>query len=268
MNRKTNLLVLLAAAAVTVLTVAGLSDAASQAPPTNTSPPTISGTATEGNTLTASSGTWNGQGPITYSFQWRRCDENGNSCAAISGANKANYVLKKVDVGNTLRVREAAKNKDGTTSADSVPTAVVKAAAGPPPVSVNGCPTVTTGTLDVAALSPPARLLIDGQQVSPSVISRSTSDVTVRFHVSACNGRSVQNALILAEAIPFQQFSIPAETATGSDGWATMIMHRGSAFPASPRQQILAVFVRARKSGENILGGISTRRLVSFPVHL
>ena len=90
----------------------------------------------------------------------------------------------------------------------------------------------------------------------------------MRFHVSACSGRSISGALVYATAVPYSQFSIPTEAPTGSDGWATMTMHQDRYFPASPRQQQLTVFVRARKSGEALLGGVSTRRLVSFPVHL
>jgi hypothetical protein len=263
-----SILPLLAAGAVTILVVAGLSNAASSAVPVNTGEPKISGTAQEGQTLTATSGTWTSTSTITYAYQWRRCNAQGAGCSNIGGADSSSYLVKKADVGDTLRVRVTAKNADGSAQSTSNETAVVTAKGPVPPVSVNGCPATGTGTIDVAAITSPARLLIDGQSVSPSVITRSSADVTVRFHVSACNGRSVSGALVYATAVPFQQFSIPAETPTGADGWATMTMHQDAAFPASPRQQLLAVFVRARKSGENVLAGISTRRLVSFPVNL
>jgi hypothetical protein len=266
MKRRTNLLALLAAGLVTVLAVAGYSAASSDAAPTNQSAPTISGTPQEGSTLTASSGTWNGTTPITYHYQWRRCDKNGVGCSNISGADTSTYLVKHADVGNTLRVRVTAKNADGSAQATSAQTAVVTARPTSPPSS-NGCPS-GTGPISVSNVTPPARLLIDGQQVTPSVITRSSTDITVRFHVSACGGRSVAGALVYATAVPYNQFSIPPETATDASGWATMTMHQEGAFPASPRQQLLAMFVRARKSGESLLGGISTRRLVSFPVHV
>jgi hypothetical protein len=268
MNRKTNLAALLAAAAVTVLAIAGFSTAASSAAPVNTAEPKISGTAQEGQTLSGSSGTWTGTGTITYKYQWRRCNAQGNGCSNIGGADSSNYQLRTADVGHTVRLRVTAKNADGSASSDSNESAVVTAKTTTPPPVANGCPTSGSGTIDVSTIAPPARLLVDGQTVSPTVITRSTTDVTVRFHVSACSGRSISGALVYATAVPFSQFSIPPEAQTGSDGWATLTMHQDRYFPASSRQQLLAVFVRARKSGESLLGGVSTRRLVSFPVHL
>lgn len=267
MSRRNNLLALLAAGAVTVLAIAGFSQAAGSAAPKNQSPPTISGKAQEGQTLTASTGTWSGS-PTSYVYHWRRCDQNGGSCSTISGSTDKTYVLKKVDVDNTLRVRVTAKNADGSADATSVPTAVVTAAPTPPPTTKDGCPTSGSGTIAVASVDSPARLLVDAQAASPSTITRSTTDLTLRFHVVACNGRAVQGALVYATAVPFEQFSVPAEVTTDASGWGTVTLHQAGRFPASSHQQLLAVFVRARKPGEPLLGGISTRRLVSFPVNI
>lgn len=244
---------------------AGTGNAAGKVAPTNASPPTISGTAAVGSSLAATSGSWNGTTPITYNYQFRRCGAGGNSCSNIGGANQANYTLKSADRGATIRVRVTAKNADGSAQVESAQTAVIAAAPAPP--SATGCPS-GTGTADIAGVSSPARLVIDGQQASPAVVTRSTSDLVLRFHVSACAGRSVQGAVVYATAVPFEQFNVPAEASTGSDGWVSLTLHQASRFPASRVQQLLAVFVRARKNGENLLGGISTRLLVSFPVNL
>ena len=243
---------------------AGSGSAASAAAPRNTSPPTIKGTATEGEKLVGDRGTWTGK-PTDYNDFWVRCDKNGGSCANISGAtNRNGYVLKNVDVGNTIRFKVQAKNADGKAVESSVPTAVVTAATAPPPPATNGC-AKKGGTVPVASVSPPARLTIDQTQVSPSSITYSTRTITARFHVAACSG-SVEGALVYATAVPFGQFGIPNEQPTGSDGWATLQLSALAGYPVSAKQGLLVVFARARKPGENLLGGISTRRLVSFHV--
>ena len=238
--------------------------------PQNTSPPTTKGTAQEGQTLKGDRGTWSGN-PSDYNDFWVRCDKTGGSCSNISGANNKNaYVLKSVDVGNTIRFKVQATNAAGSTFASSVPTAVVVSATKPPPPpppTTAGCPS-GTGAINVTNISSPARLLIDQQQTNPSVVHRGANQLIVRYHVSACKGRSVQGALVYATAVPFNQLSIPAEQQTNSSGWAELDFRMLAGFPVSGKQQLIAIFTRARKSGENLLGGISTRRLFSVQVRL
>ena len=238
---------------------------ASASAPKNTTSPTITGTPQEGKTLVGHRGTWSGN-VTDYNDFWVRCDKNGDNCSNISGATDKNgYLLKSVDVGNTIRFKVQATNKNGSAFASSVPTAVIASAVAPP--SATGCPT-GTGTVQVADVKPPARLLIDAQQSSPSVVHGGSQQIIVRYHVSACGGRSVQGALVYVTATPYNQLSTPGEQPTGSNGFAELSFHTLSGFPVSQKQQLLAMFVRARKSSENLLGGISTRRLFSIPVSL
>src|SRR5205807_2083022 len=81
----------------------------------NTSPPTITGTAQQGQTLTEAHGSWTNK-PTSYTYQWQRCNSEGTSCVAISGATNQTYVLVAEDVGHTLRVQETASNAGGSSS--------------------------------------------------------------------------------------------------------------------------------------------------------
>lgn len=94
--------------------------------PINSAPPVISGTAEEGQTLTASTGTWSNS-PSAYAFQWRRCDSAGANCAAIAGATAQTYALGSADVGSTLRVAVTASNAGGAATAESAASAAVVA---------------------------------------------------------------------------------------------------------------------------------------------
>src|SRR5689334_14077072 len=122
------LIILLAA-----IGVFGVGSAAAAAPgPQNTGLPTISGTAQKGQTLTADPGTWTGTQPITFSYQWRRCNSSGNACSNIAGAVDKTHTATASDVGRTLRVVVTAKNTDGSTDATSAPTGKVA-----PPESIS-----------------------------------------------------------------------------------------------------------------------------------
>ena len=110
--------------------------------------PTITGTTTQGETLTANtSGISDADGPasLSFTYQWNRND--GTTDTAISGANSATYILTPGDVGDqiTVSVRYTDAGGEDEGPLTSVPTAAVAAASTPnnPP---SGLPTITGTT--------------------------------------------------------------------------------------------------------------------------
>jgi len=108
-------------------------------PPQNATPPSITGIAQSGQTLTAEDGTWSGTSP-TVTRQWLRCDGSGGACEAIPGATGQTLLLGGADERHTIRVRETASNGGGQASADSDPTAPIPARV------TNVTPPVLTGS--------------------------------------------------------------------------------------------------------------------------
>lgn len=221
--------------------------------PSVASPPTISGALQQGQTLTASHGTWRGGQPQTYAYQWRRCDSVGGACADIAGATGSTYVLTSSDVGRTLRVRVTARNSRGARSATTTPTGVVGKAGVP-----------SGNTISINEVELPNRLIIDRLQFIPLFLS-SRAPFTARFHVSDSQNHPVQGALVFVVGMPFGNTTTPSEQATGADGWVTFTIRPTFRLPLVPRGS-QPFFVRARKASDRLIGGVSTRRLVNLSV--
>src|SRR5207253_2079298 len=81
-------------------------------PPAATAPPTISGTAASGQTLTAANGTWDA-GSLAFTIRWQLCDATGSACADIPGETGVTYTARPADIGSTLRVAVTASGAGG-----------------------------------------------------------------------------------------------------------------------------------------------------------
>jgi Ca2+-binding RTX toxin-like protein len=106
-------------------------------PPVNTAYPIVSlsfgdTSPTVGHFVTASVGTWDGAFPLTYMYQWKRCDADdphNGSCFDIAGARSSFYTPVAADYGERLRVQVTATNSEGSASQNSDVTAAVGAIA-------------------------------------------------------------------------------------------------------------------------------------------
>ena len=121
-------------------------------------------------------------------------------------------------------------------------------------------------SIPVTSVTPPDRLVIDRVSFSPNPLRSRRSVLTGRFRVSnQANGYRVRDALVYGIALPYGQFRPAAEVTTGTDGYAsirfipTANLHTG-------RNSTIQFFLRARKSGDPLLSGVSIRRLVQATV--
>ena len=226
--------------------------------PVSAQPPTISGTATQGATLRVSPGTWNGRQPITFTFNWLRCDTAGNNCVQQPGFNDDSYVVREGDVGKTIRARVNARNSRGEASRLTAQTAVVTGPQGPP-----GVITLPNGEKSIPAASVPAndRLVVDQVTFSPNPIRSRTEPITVRVKVKDTRGFVVRDAIIFLRSTPLVTRNAQDQR-TGQDGWLQLTVTPERDFPELRPAYAVQFFVKASRQGDPELAGIGGYRLV------
>jgi len=250
-----------ACAAVTgsVLVAApGAKAAVSAAPPVSTFAPVVSGELVVGQALSAGSGSWSGDQPISFQYQWQDCDTAGGGCVAIAGATSVTYELTATDVGHTVRVQVLAANAAGQAAAVSAASEVVSATWPAGAIQLGG----NVVSIPVTSVVLPDLLTIAQVQSQPAVVN-SRRPFLARFRVTDAQGYVVRGALVLAVGVPNGLVSAGAETSTGRDGWANVTLTPTSRLPLV-KGGALALFVRARKPREDLFKGVAARRLVQI----
>jgi hypothetical protein len=225
--------------------------------PVNTRRPTISGRAELGQQLRVEPGRWSGSQPITYAYQWLRCDSGGNNCVTQPGFDDDNYTVREGDIGKRLRVRVTATNGSGSSSTLTSATSVVSAPSGPP-----GAIKLPSGETSIPVTSVPAteRLIVDAVRFEPNVVQSLDTTISIRVKVKDTRGYVVRDVIVLIRSTPVVTSAAP-ETKTATDGTVSFAVRPESDFPLRNDYNV-QFFVKAYRQGDNPLGGVAGYRLV------
>ena len=224
--------------------------------PASSSAPTISGSPVVGSKLVGSTGSWVGDAPITYSYQWLRCDSAGNACNPIGGKTKAEYTPVDKDAGKTLRLKVVARNSRGSSDAFSTATDVVKASPD------NGIINLPNGEKSVDAKDVPKdqRLVVDQVSFSPNPVTSVNGTISVRIKVKDTRGNVVRNAIVFIRSTP-KVTSGGDHAPTATDGWVQYGLQPEKDFPIKNGYSV-QFYVKAYRANDPTLGGIYGSRLV------
>jgi len=226
--------------------------------PASSAPPTVSGSAIVGSELTGAPGSWVGDSPITFSYQWLRCDKEGNACNPIAGKTSAKYTLVDADEGRTVRLRVVARNSRGNADAFSSATDVVQANPS------DGTITLPNGEKSVDAKTVPAneRLVVDQVQFSPNPLTSKNQTIIVRIKVKDTRGNVVRNAIVFIRSTP-KVTSGGDHSPTATDGWVQYSLVPENDITLKNGYSV-QFYVKAYRTGDPTLGGIYGSRLVQL----
>jgi len=202
------------AASAATAVVAGL-------PPANTSLPVVSGTPTQGQTLTTTNGAWSNN-PTAFTYQWKRCDTNGANCVAIASATASTYTLVAADAGSRIVVSITASNAFGSATASSTATAVV-----------TGLPPVNTAVPVVSGAA------TQGQTLSTTNGSWSNSPTSFAYQWKRCDTNGA-NCAAIASATASTYTLVAADVGSRVVSSVTATNASGSATASSAATAVVA----------------------------
>ena len=194
--------------------------------PANTTPPAITGTARQGQTLTTSTGAWT-PAASTYAYQWQR--NTGSGYATIAGASAATYTPGVADLGATLHAVVTATDAYGPATAT---TAAVGPVASGAPANTNA-PTLspTTNITRVSTLN------VYAGQWSPAATAYTYQwqhcDATGANCATIAGQSTTATAYTLTKADEGYEVRV-LETATNAYGSTTATTNAVGPVPASP----------------------------------
>jgi hypothetical protein len=231
-------------------------------PPVLLTPPSARGSALVGSVVTADPGRWSGRQPITFSYQWLRCNAQGGDCTPIAGATARTYRLTSGEIGRRIRFFVTARNAVGAKTELSGEFAIVSEPLPP------GAVRLPTGEISIPATSVPRdhRLVVGEVRFTPTRITSRRQTIIVRIRVRDTRAFVVRDAFVFVRSTP-KVTTGGDRRLTGADGWIAYELVPESDFPTKARTAV-QFFVKAYRSGDPALGGVYGSRLVQVPVRL
>lgn len=150
--------------------------------PANTAAPTVSGTTTNGQTLTGTQGTWTGHPAPSYTYRWKRASTVGGVYSNITGATSLTYSLTDDDIDKFLKFEVTATNASGAVAVLSSATAKIADMVRP----------TTTTTSTTTTLAPALQIEVVAPTTTVAVTGASTpaTNTTVSVSVDRTTQRS------------------------------------------------------------------------------